>query len=97
MPNTAVKIRKTKDGEGTIYKLEPSLVTENGTVEYVIYKKLEQRNLFDLISLPATTTLIACVQTEKGFKRQYDLFNRIYEYQNITAQKAFGLIGYSVK
>ena len=35
MPNTAIKIRKTKKGNGTIYKLEPALVVEYGVVEYV--------------------------------------------------------------
>lgn len=98
MPNMAIKIRKTKDGEGTIYKLEPPMNTEGGAVEYVIYKHLPVKSVIDgFMAWPAVTSLIAAVQTETGYKTKYALFARSYENQKLTAQKMLSQIGYSTK
>lgn len=94
---TATKVRKTKDGEGTIYKLEPALTVENGTVEYIIHSYIPSRDLYDgFIVLPQATILVACVPTDKGFGRRFGLFARDFQLRKLSAEKALHLIGYTV-
>lgn len=94
---TATKVRKTKDGSGTIYKLEPALTVENGTVEYIIHSYIPTRDDFGgLLVLPETTILIACVPSSKGFSRKYSLLAREFQFRKLSASKALKLIGYTV-
>lgn len=93
---TATKVRKTKDGEGTIYKLEPALTVENGTVEYIIHKYIPSELVVEFLRLPEVTLLVACVPTEKGFGQRRTLFSREFHFIGRTAEKAFHLIGYTV-
>jgi hypothetical protein len=95
---TATKVRKTKDGSGTIYKLEPALVVESAEVEYVIYSHIPRREPFEgFLVLPATTLLVACVPSGDVFKRKSAIFTRSFEMTKLSAEKALGLIGYTVK
>ena len=94
---TATKVRKTKDGSGTIYKLEPALVVESGEVEYVIHSYVLPRDDFGgFLVLPETTLLIACVPSSKGFARKYGLLAREFQLRKLSAEKALKLIGYTV-
>lgn len=94
---TATKVRKTKDGSGTIYKLEPALVVEGGEVEYIIHSYIPTRDDYDgFLVLPETTILIACVPSSKGFARRYGLLAREFQLRKLSADKALKLIGYTV-
>lgn len=94
---TATKVRKTKDGSGTIYKLEPALVVENGTVEYIIYSYIPKRDPYEgFLVFPQVTTLVACVPSDKGFGKKFGLFARQYEHKKLTARQALKFIGYTV-
>jgi hypothetical protein len=96
MPNTAIKIRKTKSGRGVIYKLEPALVTESGPVEYVIYECISNPQTYGgMISPVKVTTLVACVPSENGYDTKRALFSRRYDGKRLSVQKAFEQIGYS--
>jgi hypothetical protein len=97
MPNTAIKIRKTKKGNGTIYKLEPALVVEYGVVEYVIYECISNSQTYGgMISPVKVTTLVACVPSESGYDTKRELLSRRYDGKKLSAQKAFTQIGYTV-
>ena len=96
MPNTAIKIRKTKSGKGVIYKLEPALAVESGLVEYVIYECISNPQTYGgLISPVKVTTITACVPSETGYKANSRLFIRRYDGKKLSAQKAFEQIGYA--
>jgi hypothetical protein len=96
MPNTAIKIRKTKDGKGAIYKLEPAMAVESGLVEYVTYKCFYNPETYGgLISPVKVTILTACVPTENGYKAKSDLLSRRYDGKKLSAQKTLELIGYT--
>lgn len=97
MPNTAIKIRKTKDGSGTIYKLEPALVVENGEVEYVIHNCISNSETYGGMISPVRVTLVtACAPSETGYKKNSTLFSRRYDGKKLSAEKAIGLIGYTI-
>lgn len=96
MPNTAIKIRKTKSGLGTIYKLEPAMVVESGVVEYVIYECVSGSPTYGgMVSPVKVTTIVACVPSETGYNTKRALFSRRYDGKKLSAQKAFEQIGYA--
>ena len=98
MPNTAIKIRNTKDGLATIYKMEPALPVEGGEVEYLIYRLVVDEETYGGMIAPVrVTTLTACAPTETGYKENKGLFLRRHDGQKLSVDKALGLIGYTIK
>lgn len=95
---TATKVRKTKDGSGTIYKLEPALVVEGGKVEYITYNLcVDNKTYGGMIAPVKVTTIVACAPSETGYKKNSTLFSRRYDGKKLSADKALGLIGYIIK
>jgi hypothetical protein len=95
---TATKVRKTKDGSGTIYKLEPALVVEGGEVEYITYYLCVNKETYGGMIAPVKVTIVvASAPSETGYKENKGLFSRRYEGKKLSVDKALGLIGYTIK
>ena len=104
--NVAIKVRKTRNGDGAIYKLVPPMVlkdknTETRTVTYVIYQASKKDLVAGFMIFPASTRIESAIPNPEmdnpmdGFVRTTS-FNKNWQ-QRLTAQKAFLWIGYKVQ
>jgi hypothetical protein len=104
--NKAIKVRKTRNGDGAIYKLVPPKVVKDKndqtrTITYVIYEASSKELVGGFMIFPATTRLESAIPNPEmenpidGFVRTTSL--KQFWQQRLTAQKAFLNIGYKVQ
>jgi hypothetical protein len=68
--NKAVKVRKVKSGDGTIYKLEPPYEWQDKQWHYAVAKSRKAEVLYGFMGLPAGSLLFLAKLNEEtgGFK-----------------------------
>jgi hypothetical protein len=94
--NKAVKVRKVKQGTGTIYKLDPPYEHMDKQWDFAIAKSYKSEVLYGFVGLPAASMLFLSNANETG---GFAYGPKLLDIHNTTISEASLLkrIGYSVK